>query len=156
MARGRQVTACYKIPWAVIVFLAWAGLFAISGAQRLAPASDWMVVTSVKVSDTVVNVAPAMKVDRTIKQVFEGRWIVDVEKLQPGGRFEQVCSLHGESVYSPDNDPPANLTLSWWADPVDCTPREPGRYRVETIWRVLLNGGLTKDIHVLSNIFTVT
>lgn len=148
--------ARHHLPWSVVLLISWVLLFGAAGVQRLAPASDWMEVWSVKVYDTRAGVPPVMLVDRRIKQAFDGYWVTDIERKQAEGAFEQVCSAHGSAAYTPDNVPPHMLTLDWWTAPVDCTPREPGRYRVDTIWTIELPGGLTKTLRRTSNVFNVT
>lgn len=148
--------ARHHVPWSVVLLISWVLLFGASGVQRISPASDWMEVRSVRVFDTQAGVSPIMVVDRVIKRPFQGHWVTDVEREQTEGLFEKVCSSNGSSAYTPDNVPPRMLTLGWWTTPVDCTPREPGRYRVDTIWTVELPGGLTKTVRRASNVFTVT
>lgn len=144
-----------RVPWAPIVLALWTVLFILSGIQRIAPASNWLVVDSVMVADTVLGEDPDMVVRRVVKQPFLGHWTADVEKETLAGRFEHVCSANGEALYRPDNDLPKRLKLSYWSAPY-CIPEAPGRYRVDTEWMIMLPGGLTKIVTATSNTFNVT
>lgn len=143
-----------RVPLA-IVLVGWVAAFAISAYDRLLPATSYIDVKSVFVSDTVVDVPPAMEVDRVIHRDFTGTWRVEVEKLQKENRYSLFCSASGESNYSQENDLPSELNLDWWTYPEKCTPSVPGEYRLETVWSVNVSENLQKRLRVVSNTFRV-
>lgn len=137
--------------WIVLIVALWAALSAAPSIERLLPASIWFSVEQVRVFDAKMGQSPLMAVERTIHKPFKARWIAEVERWT-GERFVLVsrCTGRGENNYSPENDLPDPLNLSWWVYPTQCD-LEPGQYRVETRW--VLSGG--QEVRALSNIFTV-
>lgn len=140
--------------------LIWTGLlvaaWVVLSLPSILPAALWLEVRSVEVADTRVGLDPDMVVDRTVRQPFLGSWNVDVERKVGSGRYVLVCTARGQNSYAPDNDLPTPLRLTWWTYPTDCTPTQPGIYRVETRWRIRLPGGPYKELLVYSNDFTVS
>lgn len=133
-------------PWLVILCL--APLF-------LVPASLWLKVSAVRVSDTTVGEQPpAMYVDRVIYRKFSADWIVTVRRRGPSGGFSVFCEVHGKSNYLPGADLPDRLTLDWWLNSRTCR-MTAGEYLVHTTWRLNLLGPLSREISVTSNVFTV-
>jgi len=118
------------------------------------PASRWMDVYSVKISDGVVGLPPAMKVERVIHRPFYGEWTAETEQLKADGSFEIVCQAAGKSNYSPENSLPSNLELNWWTAPTRCELPE-GKYRTETVWRIFPTGIAPRTIRVISNVFEI-
>lgn len=145
-----------SLPWRWILLVLWTAMLGASFLNDLAPASQWLEVRSVRVSDTAEGVPPHMKVDRTIHRPFRAKWLTDIEMRLPSGRWLVLCTSQGANNYSPENDLPDPLTLDWWTFPVRCTPDGPGRYRVETTWLLEIPGGLTKEVRAVSNEFRVT
>jgi hypothetical protein len=133
----------------VIAFLAALAL------TQLAPASLWFEVRSVEVLDSVTDATPVMVIDRIIHRDFSGTYTVDVEKLQPSGRFTVVCSARNSTNYRADAELPDPVTLDWWTWPVNCQIG-PGQYRVETRWRIEPDFFPDKQVEFISNVFSVT
>lgn len=141
--------------WTKLIIGVWIVLLSISYIQHILPASNWLEVNSVYVYNAVLGETPVMEVDRDIKQSFTGVWVADVEKLNDNGRFVIFCSSTGKANYDLDNDLPDPLTLDWWTYPTDCTPVEPGKYRIVTVWTLNLDGAI-KQVKASSNLFTVS
>ena len=114
-----------------------------------------MEVRSVHIGDTMAGISPVMRVDRTIRTNFTAEWNADVERLMGNSRYVHVCTGSGLGNYAVDNDLPDPLDLDWWTYPNKCAPITPGKYRVETTWTIMLPGGLTKEVRVVSNTFNV-
>ena len=140
------------IKMAASVLVVWLMLAAIPRLEELLPRSWWFQVWSVHVEDTVEGGDPAMAVVRTIHRPFKADWIAEVERWH-NGRFTSIpsCTGRGTNNYSPDNDLPDPLHLSWWIYPANCSLL-PGRYRVETVW-TLSHG---QEVRQLSNVFEVS
>ena len=105
--------------------------------------------------DAAVGDVPNMHVDRVIKQPFKGSWVAEVELIESQGNFVYQCGSFGEATYNIDNTLPEPLTLDFWTWPIKCSPQNPGSYRVETTWKIILPGGLEKELHKVSNIFAI-
>lgn len=124
-------------------------------ASFLAPAEWWLDVRSVTIANTTPGIQPTMVVDRSINQPFTGTYTVDVEKKMKSGRYAVVCSAHSTTNYRPDAELPDDMRLNWWTWPVTCAI-EPGRYRVETVWRIEAPLFPDKTVSIMSNTFEVT
>lgn len=144
-----------RVPWTQLLLLAWVVLFAWSAVQRLAPASEWFAVESITVKDARLGEDPAIFVNREIKQTFTGIWTIDVEREVSAGQFENVCAANGQAVYRPDNVLSRPVAFSRWVADY-CLPEEPGRYRLDVDWIIMLPGGLTKSVQANSNTFRIT
>lgn len=149
MIRAARMT---EKSWLILIGALWAGLSAVPSIERLVPASIWFKVDQVHVFDAKAGEPPVMAVERTIRRPFKARWIAEVERWN-GKRFVLLygCTGRGENNYSPENDLPDPLDLSWWIYPARCN-LAPGQYRIETRWT--LSGG--QEVRSLSNIFAVT
>ena len=132
----------------VAAFIGWM-VFA-----QVAPAEWWLDVRSVVIANTTTGVQPVMMVDRSINQPFTGTYTVDVEKKMPSGRYAVVCSARNSTNYRPDAELPEPLRLNWWTWPVTCAI-EPGKYRVETMWRIEAPLFPDKVVSIMSNTFEV-
>jgi len=118
------------------------------------PPARWFEVQSIKVRDATVGYAPSMVVVRNIKRPFYGEWVAEVERMNESGSFTVACQAQGRANYNPGNDLPSNLDLDWWTYPVKCH-LEPGKYRLDTSWRVFPSGITPREIHYVSNIFEI-
>lgn len=119
----------------------------------LMPVSYWFDVRSVNISNSIAGVSPRMAVDRTINRPFRADWRITVLKQIDSG-WTSVCTAPGSNDYGPDARLPPDLDLDWWTFPTECN-LVPGTYTVRTLWEVKVLGFLSKDIRILSNIFTV-
>lgn len=126
------------------VYLIYAGL----------PVSLWLDVRSVHVSDTVSGQQPVMVVDRTIKRNFDAVWRVELEREFSEGRFGIVEIARGDSSYNPDAQLPEPLTMDWWTYPKEFRLL-PGRYRIETCWRIAMDIIADRRKCIMSNVFEV-
>lgn len=152
----RTVAGTGKFNWIAILAIGWVVLFGASMYERYRPANDWFDVKSIYIEDTTIGENPVMKYSRQIKQPFRGRWIAEMQHLQPVGQWVAECIATGDANYSPDKVPPDPLKLSWWTYPIDCAPKHAGKYRLSTSWTIELPGGLTKQVFAISNTFNVT
>jgi hypothetical protein len=131
------------IPWVVIVLLLPAGLW---------PASWWMDVRDVSLSDSRHGEQIVMTVDRQVHHAFRGHWSVTVRQWDGAG-WVTYCNAQGSSNYRADARFPVPLTLKWWTDG-QCYDLSPGRYRITTRW-VIDTALPDKEVTVDSNVFEV-
>lgn len=135
------------------LFLLSALWLALLAAVHLWPASWWLDVRSVRISDAAHGDSPAMLVERTISREFKGTWQITVRRWDGG--WVVWCNASGTSNYKPSASLPPALTLRWWTDG-QCHPLDAGKYTVTTTWTIL-GHGLAPDrlIKIDSNIFEV-
>ena len=138
--------------WLFSLFCAWALLLVLPSVERMVPASYWFSVDSVYVHDARAGDDPVMIVDRTISREFSAKWIAEVERQAYNGTFYVVCQGSSENLYSLGNELPEPLLMSWWVGK-QCM-LYPGRYRVDTKWFLMNQGGQT--VRAISNVFTVS
>jgi hypothetical protein len=134
--------------WFLVAFgLLWGGI-------TFWPVSWWLKVQSVQVSDAIEGEAPKMQVARVIKRPFIANWRVELEMMTDDG-FVLIQSAEGHGRYAIDNRLPVNLDLDWWTHPKVMRP-QPGQYRLETCWTLIIAGQLHSPLCVQSNTFTIT
>jgi hypothetical protein len=127
----------------------------IDGVRRAnAPATDWLEVDSVTVHDAVEGQAPTMAVQRTIRQPFFAEWTVTVRNISDGS-ISFACIAEGRADYAVDAKLPSPFTADWWTFPTKCRP-PPGRYRLDTHWRIHPDRYPEKQIRVQSNEFHIS
>ena len=131
------------IPWAVIFVFLPIGLW---------PASWWLEVRDVNVSDAQKGEPVVMAVDRSIHRAFRGHWSVTVRQWDGAG-WVTYCNAQGSSNYRADARFPVPLTLKWWTDG-QCYDLSPGRYKLTTRW-VIDTSLPDKAVAVDSNVFEV-
>jgi hypothetical protein len=140
----------------LLLLLPLAAMPALADVYRAAiPASYWMKVQEVHVSDSYVNRSPRLEVAREIKKQFTASWIAEVHAKQDNGTFATVCTGNGENLYKPEDSLPINLDLDWWTYPKRCN-LGPGTYRVFTVWKVEPQNYPTKWVENTSNVFQIT
>lgn len=121
--------------------------------DRYVPTARWLEVRSVKVEDAMAGDDPIMHVDRAINTTFHGEYVAIIKRKGIAG-FSYFCSGIGGSDYRPDAVLPDPLHLSWWVYPSRCD-LPPGRYLVDTLWRIDTPSGVTREVRNRSNIFTI-
>jgi len=118
------------------------------------PASDWMDVKSVHVSNAKENGRIGMAAARTIKQDFTATWIATVYEVRLGELY-WVCAGSDTSSYRKNVKLPTDLDLLWWTG--KCSKLAAGNYIVKTSW--LINTPWYMPVKLIesdSNIFEVT
>lgn len=138
-------------PWLVVLFVGIS--YASHEIKDSASGSRWLDVVSVTVADSKVGEPVIMRVSRTIYSRFHASWIVSVRRVDHDG-LELACVSTGESDYLPEAKLPDPLTLNWWTYPVQCK-LQPGRYRIDTVWRIDPQGYPSKIVSASSNVFEV-
>ena len=134
-----------SLPWIVMAaFL----------AVVIAPASFWLKVDSIRVSDSIVGSPPALDVQRTIVRDFTADWVATVRRAGAHGGFVAVCTASGKNDYIAGAVLPTNLDLDWWTDPVKCK-LGPGEYILTTRWILDVPTPWDKVVSGTSNVFTV-
>lgn len=122
------------------------------------PADHWFEVNRVYFEDTVEGVPPHLTVDRSIHRPFRGAWDAEV-KREVGSTFQSHCLRHspGPFDYRTDARIPPDADLRWWLEipPNRDCEWAPGRYIVETTWRIYLWLGITLRVKAVSNTFTI-
>ncbi|KKJ75459.1 hypothetical protein WH95_18645 [Kiloniella litopenaei] len=126
----------------------------ITGLKALIPASHWMEVQSVVVSDAKAGKAPLLSVERSIHKKFTATWVAEIHKKQPSGVFATTCFQDGKNVYTPTDKLPDNIDLNWWTYPTVCDLGE-GEYRMVTVWVIAPENFPAKRVEIASNIFKV-
>lgn len=124
--------------WSII--LAWA-LF------HLWPSSWWMEVRSILVLDSPAEASPLMLVDREIKRDFTATATVIVRRRN-GDQWTEVCRAEKTTPYRTDAILPDPLDLDWWSWR-ECGFLPPGRYFINTIWRI--DSGVLPDTQIITD-----
>lgn len=143
--------------WLSVIAAGWlsvAGASSIIDLRRnLDPATDWLSVSEVHVHDALVGEPPVLSVKRVIKRPFFGEWIATVRRASDG-TLAFACLAEGRASYATDAKLPPGLNMDWWTFPTKCR-LEPGRYRLDTDWRIWPPDHPLKQLRVQSNIFEV-
>ena len=138
-------------PW---IFIAWVGAMQLRDfVHEVVPASAWMDLHGVTVSDSTVGEPIFITVTRTISKPFHARWIATVRRMTDAG-LEHSCSATGENEYRNESVLPDPLTLDWWTFPIKCD-LQPGKYRLDTSWLIEVPGYPIKSVTAQSNVFEV-
>lgn len=112
----------------------------------------WFVVRNVAVPDFVQGVDPLITYSREVRQSFIGEWLVEVHRV--GEDQFQACYGSGRSRYETDERiPDAGVPLSWFVG--NHCDLAPGKYILDTTWRILADGYPPKEVRFMSNPFTV-
>lgn len=136
---------CIAAPWVVI---------AAFGGLSLAPASLYMTVDAVRVSDAVEGESPAMLVQRTIWRDFPAHWVATVRRIEADGGVVAMCAASGRADYRTTSRLPLRPSLDWWLGGAPC-PLAPGDYVVTTRWTIDTPTPFDKVLSVASNVFTI-
>lgn len=143
--------------WMPVIVGGWIAMAAASSIleikRDLAPASDWLAVSEIHVYDAWAGEAPFISVDREIKQPFHGEWFVTVRRVSDGTN-SFACLAEGRADYATDARIPPNSTMDWWTYPARCR-LDPGRYRMDTQWRIHAQGFPEKVARARSNTFEI-
>jgi hypothetical protein len=123
-------------------------------ARREAVLPDqWFVVRNIAIPDFVQGADPLITYSREIRQPFIGEWIAEVHGVSASNDFP-ICVGSGRANYTPKETlPDAGVLLSWYMGK-DCR-LEPGKYVIDTTWRILPEGYPPKVIQFASNPFAV-
>jgi len=138
-------------PWIVVLFVGIS--YASHELKESASGARWFDVVSITVADSKVGDPIVMRVERVIYSRFHASWIVSVRRVDKDG-LELACVAAGESDYLPEAKLPQPLTLDWWTYPVTCN-LNPGKYRIDTVWRLDPQGYPQKVVAASSNVFEV-
>lgn len=124
--------------------------------KELLPASAWFVVNEVYVPDFIEGEYPELIYNRTIRENFNGFWIVEIQSTQQanGGLWTTVCSGSGVNEYDPAEVIPDNTVDWFWLTNTECD-MEPGVYRLKITYTMSRPGWPQKRLFVLSNTFRV-
>lgn len=121
---------------------------------HLWPASYWLEVRSVRVSDATTSTQPLLYVDRTIHRPFQGTWNVTIKRLDLHQEIV-ACAENARVFYEPKHRLPPVITLGWWTNGT-CTALPPGFYVVDTIWEIRENVLMPdKSVRTTSNVFEI-
>lgn len=135
--------------WNRILMGLW-GLFLIAW---LWPASWWLDVWRIHVSDGMAGQTITMEVDRQIVRPFFGKWSAIVRKRQGAG-WVVVCPSDGSADYRTDAVLPEDLTLEWWTAGA-CPALVAGTYILTTTWEIYPEFMPRKILKIVSNEFTI-
>ena len=140
--------------WTAAIIAGWAGLLILSGIQASLPAKWWFDAGPVFVEDTTAeNGCALMSFEREINREFYAQWVVTIMRKQLSGGYATFLTYPGANDYRPDNELPEELDLCWWAWE-EALPLPHGTYRVHTLWKLQVNGGV-RQIRRTSNAFRV-
>lgn len=155
-----------NLKWWRLIALGWGCLFMFVLAYpvfaALTPASNWMEVKRIHVSDAQIGTWPKMEVERTIRKQFSGDWTVRLD-VKTGEGFTFYCESRGQTRYLPDAELPPDLDLEWWSlgefvrnhyakTHIPCVIL-PGTYRLITEWIIRADGYPVKTVAFTSNAF---
>lgn len=120
------------------------------------PASHWLSVKTIHISDASQGAPVVMIVDREIVRPFVGRYNVSIHAWV-NNAWQAHCNtpISDPWTYKVGAKYPVPLTLQWWTEG-KCHPLPPGKYMVTTSW-YLYDLGIFPDkrVTVESNIFEV-
>lgn len=136
--------------WATAAILAFV---VVTVALWFAPASLWLDMRSIRISDSKPGIAPAMFVDRSINLSFGGNRTVVVMRKNLNG-FSYFCSTQGYFDFVAGSPVPTDINLSQWMTRDDCV-LPAGQYIVQFSWDIRVLGALDKYVRVTSNVFTI-
>lgn len=141
----------------VASFVALAAIFGYVRYDRSVkeevPATDFFVVRNISVPDFIEDTDPMVVYDRTIKEVFNATWTLEVISTVPGENYA-VCTGSGVNHYTPDKElPKEGVRLSWLLGK-DCGLRA-GQYTIQAHYEIRPEGFPTKNYSATSNIFNV-
>jgi hypothetical protein len=155
LSRSRWSVADRIAALLLVLVAAW------SSTSLLFPASLWIQVDRVHVSDTLAGVSPVIEVDRRLyRGTDHGRYAVVIREADS---HQTECIARRAVPYSAGAaaSPIRGKTLSWWAYSADgeCVrwPVPPGQYYVETrhCWRAFWWARESCTAWHASNVFTV-
>lgn len=146
-----KALATLVLPWIVVGVLAVTNLNEY--LRNITPATYWMRVDSVVVADAMQGDPVIMHVSRTVYRPFSGEWLATVRRIDVDGPVA-ACFSSGRNHYTTDAKLPNPLTLDWWTHPIKCNLPE-GRYRLDTIWTISVEGYPQKTLSIASNVFEV-
>lgn len=147
------------IEFAVALFIVACAIYITNNLQQRERASvaaaTWFTVANIYVPDHKAGENPEMTYDRTIKEPFQGFWVVEVQRQAADGAFSLECSGSGVNDYEPQDYIPNN-TVSWkWFIGKDCSEIPPGTYRLRASWVLRRPDWPEKSIVTYSNLFKV-
>ncbi len=139
--------------WTAAIIAGWAAILGTSLFQSQMPPSFWFEPSSLRVGDAVRGQCPPIEYDRDIWRPFHAEWTVTIERERGNGGFWVYQVSAGEGDYSPNSELPPRPDLCWWTwrDSIDLPA---GEYRVRTLWRLDVPGGV-KEVRRGSNVFSV-
>jgi hypothetical protein len=140
--------------WTATIIIGWGALLGWSTIHSNLPASWWFVAGEVRVYDARSDECPAMDFHRDFRRDFHADWVVTVMRQRSDGRFATFRTFPGENDYRPGNELPEVLDLCWWTDVADLRLPD-GIYRVYTLWRLHVDGGV-REIRRTSRPFQIT
>lgn len=136
-------------------------------ARKSQPASNWLELGDIRVSDTSVGESPIMSAKRRIKSNFRAELIVSLRKVEAHDNpatpameadWVTVCDRVTVHNYRPESQPPDVGTLDYWTGVppnIPCVPTEPGPHIV-TVWVEIMTESGPRIITAESNVFQVT
>lgn len=117
-------------------------------------ASTWFTVPDIFVPDHNVGENPEIRYERSIKEPFQGFWVVEVQR-QEGDAFVLECSGSGVNDYEPADYIPNDMVRWSWFIAKSCLEVPPGKYRLRASWVLRRDGWPEKTVVKYSNLFTV-
>jgi hypothetical protein len=115
----------------------------------------WLSINDIYIPDHAVGDAPEITFDRTIKEEFQGYWIVEVQKRDAEGNFHLVCTANGIRNYDPAYVIP-NKSVGWKVFAGgQCAGLSSGEFRVRVTWIMRKPGWPEKTLVKYSNVFSI-
>jgi hypothetical protein len=128
----------------------------IQARQRAGVAAqNWLTVNDIYVPDHEAGSNPEITYDRTIKEPFQGFWVVEVQRRAADGTFVLECSGSGINDYEPQDYIPNNIVRWSWFIGKSCSDIPAGTYRIRASWTLRRAGWPEKQLVAYSNIFRV-
>lgn len=142
------------LAFALILFLMALAAPSFGGlVDHYMPASYWIEVRAVHVDDALAGEDPPMRVDMEIRRPFRGDAIAIVKRRGING-FSYFCGGAVFNDFRADDVLPEPLTLSLWIWSGQCD-LPPGRYLVDTLWRIETRSGRVREVRSRSNVFDI-
>lgn len=139
----------------LVIAILWAVDNWQARSRAAVAASTWFTINDVYVPDHAAGDNPEMTYDRSIKEAFQGFWVVEVQRRAADGSFVLECSGSGVNDYEPQDYIPNNLVRWDWFIGKSCAALPAGVYRIRASWTLRKPGWPEKQVVTYSNIFRV-
>lgn len=125
-----------------------------------APASFWFKPIELAIPDTPIGVVPTVIFERELHMPFRGEWHVILRRVDES-QYATVCTATDTQPYRPDAAIPKPTDMDWLRYAAkngsfyEACDVEPGQYRIDITWYMIVFGVFPKRTSIVSNIFSI-